>query len=847
MQVQGTINGYGERTGNCNLTTIIPNLTLKMGIETIPADRLERLTPVAHHVAELVNMALNPQAAYVGESAFAHKAGLHVSAIAKRPDAYEHVPPDSVGNGTRFVVSELAGQVDDPAQGEGARPRARRPAGQRRRRHAEADGARGLPLRGGRRVARAAHAPRHRLGAAAGSTSSRSGSSPTTWCRPATYRASPAAGVSTEATIKVHVGGERVVATAEGNGPVNALDAALRDGARRPATRRSTACTSPTTRCASSTPQKGTGAVTRVLIDTTNGDRTWTTIGVSENIIEASWQALYDSLVYGLLHARWLSAARERRSRTSIPACRPIRSSPPSSTSDPAQAPNLAPGRRDCRRRARWRADRPGDLVDDGSAARARCSARRARTSATRCALVHRAQRRRSRWRRTSTSTTRAAVVGELAMKRAASFGRAPVARRRRVRRARARLPGRLPTPDVRRRGAPTRCSGAHHDYGRRRALVDAVPLDGAAHSHPERSRSRVDELRPRAPSGLARRTAADDPASSCRHEHEELRKRAAALRRERDRAARGRGRRALASTPGRRSRRTATPGFIRLPYPEEHGGDGGDRVAYAMLVEEVARVCASSSLFVLISRLACEPILAARQRRSSQQRVVPKVVDGGVAGRATASRSPHAGSDVASMTTRAVRDGDHYVLNGREVVDHQRRGLRLLHRVRQDRPRRRAPRDQRVRRGGATRPGFSVGEARVEDGDARLADGGDPARRRAGPGREPHRRGGCGASRTRWGRSTARARSSARRRSGIAQGALDAADALRHRAPAVRPARSPSFQGVQFMLADMATQVEAARLLVYRACALARRRRCRALARRRRWRSSSPATPRCR
>ena len=95
MQVQGTINGYGERTGNCNLTTIIPDLTLKMGIETIPRDRLERLTPVAHHVAELVNMALNPQAAYVGRSAFAHKAGLHVSAIAKRPDAYEHVPPDS--------------------------------------------------------------------------------------------------------------------------------------------------------------------------------------------------------------------------------------------------------------------------------------------------------------------------------------------------------------------------------------------------------------------------------------------------------------------------------------------------------------------------------------------------------------------------------------------------------------------------------------------------------------------------------------------------------------------------------------------------------------------------------
>src|SRR5262249_1534164 len=82
----------------------------KMGIDRIPRDRLERLTPVAHHVAELVNMALNPQAPYVGESAFAHKAGLHTSAIAKRPDAYEHVPPDTIGNGTRFVVSELAGK-----------------------------------------------------------------------------------------------------------------------------------------------------------------------------------------------------------------------------------------------------------------------------------------------------------------------------------------------------------------------------------------------------------------------------------------------------------------------------------------------------------------------------------------------------------------------------------------------------------------------------------------------------------------------------------------------------------------------------------------------------------------
>ena len=109
-QVQGTINGYGERTGNCNLTTVIADLTLKMGVKTLPEGRMERLMAVSHHIAELVNVTPDPQQPYVGSSAFAHKAGLHVSAIARRPDAYEHVDPNSVGNGTRFVVSELAGK-----------------------------------------------------------------------------------------------------------------------------------------------------------------------------------------------------------------------------------------------------------------------------------------------------------------------------------------------------------------------------------------------------------------------------------------------------------------------------------------------------------------------------------------------------------------------------------------------------------------------------------------------------------------------------------------------------------------------------------------------------------------
>jgi 2-isopropylmalate synthase len=301
-QVQGTINGYGERTGNCNLTTIIPNLTVKMGVGTLPPDRLERLTPVAHHVAELVNMALNPQAPYVGTSAFAHKAGLHVSAIAKRPDAYEHVPPDSVGNGTRFVMSELAGkstvvlkaqelglELDGPTVNEVVDTL----------KHLEhegyhfevADASLELLMRG-----------------AAG------------WKQPffrvESFRVitddlqadETPGGVTTEATIKVHVADERLIATAEGNGPVNALDRALRDAldGRYPALD-GIHLTDYKVRVLDT--QRGTGAVTRVLLDTTDGEESWTTIGVSENIIEASWQALSDSLVYGLLRA---SARGER-------------------------------------------------------------------------------------------------------------------------------------------------------------------------------------------------------------------------------------------------------------------------------------------------------------------------------------------------------------------------------------------------------------------------------------------------------------------------------------------------------------------------------------------------------
>jgi 2-isopropylmalate synthase len=291
-QVQGTINGYGERTGNCNLTTIIPNLTLKMGVRTLPEDRLERLTAVSHHIAELVNITPNPQQPYVGSSAFAHKAGLHVSAIARRPDAYEHVHPDLVGNGTRFVVSELAGKSTLEMKAKEL----------------------GLDLEGAalRDVVETLKTLEHRgyhFEAADGSLEllMRAAGG---WAQPyfrlesfrvlVEHRADGA--FDTEATIKVWAGDERVVATGEGNGPVNALDAALRKaiGSRFPSLTH-LHLTDYKVRVLDT--NKGTGAVTRVLIDSTDGERTWSTIGVSENIIEASWQALVDSIVYGLLHA----------------------------------------------------------------------------------------------------------------------------------------------------------------------------------------------------------------------------------------------------------------------------------------------------------------------------------------------------------------------------------------------------------------------------------------------------------------------------------------------------------------------------------------------------------------
>ena len=300
--VQGTINGYGERVGNCDLVPIIANLSLKMGVQTLPEGRLANLTSVAHHVAELVNFAADPQQPYVGTKAFAHKAGLHTSAISRRSDAYEHVLPELVGNGTRFVVSEMAGrstvalkaaelgiELNTSTMGEIVETlKELEFVGY----HFEAADA-SLELL--MRAAAGWEQDFFRLESFSVNVGHRSGSGSRAWNDVAVE-------VETEATVRLRLDGELVDATGEGNGPVNALDAALRQalGGRYPSLER-LRLTDYKVRVLETS--RGTGAVTRVLIDSTDGERSWSTIGVSENIIEASWQALVDSFVFGLLHA----------------------------------------------------------------------------------------------------------------------------------------------------------------------------------------------------------------------------------------------------------------------------------------------------------------------------------------------------------------------------------------------------------------------------------------------------------------------------------------------------------------------------------------------------------------
>ncbi len=290
--VQGTINGYGERCGNANLVSIVPSLALKMGYEVLEPGKLAELTAVSHFVAETANLPPDMWAPYVGHNAFAHKGGMHTSAILHDPATYEHIDPDRVGNERHVLVSELSGRgtILTKAQEFGIEIGGDQIAAILGRvkdlendgYHFEvADGSFELMLE--REIG--TYEPLFVLESFRVITEKRSDGR-----------------VETEATIKLEHKGERFVATAEGNGPVNALDRALRMAlASRVPELDAIELVNFKVRILDEA--KGTSAVTRVLIDSADHDDTWGTIGVSENMIEASWQALVDSLEHGVRRA----------------------------------------------------------------------------------------------------------------------------------------------------------------------------------------------------------------------------------------------------------------------------------------------------------------------------------------------------------------------------------------------------------------------------------------------------------------------------------------------------------------------------------------------------------------
>ena len=290
-QVQGTINGYGERVGNANLTTIIPDLQLKMGKQCLPQEKLASLTDLSYYVAEVANLPHDKNYPYVGSSAFAHKGGIHVAAMLKTERSYQHIDPVLVGNQRRTLVSELSGRgnVLDKANQLGI----------------DVDG----------EQAKVVLANIKSLEAQGFTFESAEGSLNVMLQRLQPGYKPPfelidftvvvehrqGRGILAEATVKVRIGDEIVHTAADGNGPVSALDAALRKALVDIYPQLADVRLSDyKVRILDS--ESGTSAAVRVLIDTKNGTRQWSTVGASENIIEASWRALSDSLEYALLN-----------------------------------------------------------------------------------------------------------------------------------------------------------------------------------------------------------------------------------------------------------------------------------------------------------------------------------------------------------------------------------------------------------------------------------------------------------------------------------------------------------------------------------------------------------------
>jgi 2-isopropylmalate synthase len=309
VQAQGTINGYGERCGNADLCTVIPALQLKLGIRCLPPRNLVHLRDLSVFVDDLVNLRPNPKAPFVGTSAFGHKAGPHVNAVKKNPKTFEHVPPETVGNSRRILVSELSGSTNIllKARELGAgHTRSKAQTVQILKTLKDMEG-KGYAFEGADASFRLLiekvlkkHRPFFVLDGYRVIVESRG---PDSLCL-------------SEATVKVRVQGEFEQTVAEGDGPVDALDKALRKALTRfyPEIAQ-VHLTDYRVRILD--PQEATAAKTRVTIESSDGTDTWSTVGVSNNIIEASWEALVDSVEYLLFRKREHPAALRKKSSPS--------------------------------------------------------------------------------------------------------------------------------------------------------------------------------------------------------------------------------------------------------------------------------------------------------------------------------------------------------------------------------------------------------------------------------------------------------------------------------------------------------------------------------------------------
>jgi 2-isopropylmalate synthase len=288
--VQGTINGIGERTGNCNLTSVIPNLAFKLKRDSIPAESLATLKEMSLFIDEIANMRPNPRLPWVGAAAFSHKGGQHVNAVQKLQRSYEHIDPALVGNSRHVLMSELAGKSNIIMKA----------------RELGFDVSKETPeLNAMLKKVKELEHDGYEFEAADGSLALLIQRELRHETRPFTvdaYHVSMRSGAKAsvcEATVKVVVGGDHAHTVAEGDGPVNALDGALRTALLKfYPDLASVRLTDYKVRIVN--PSSGTAAVTRVLIESGDGMSSWTTIGVNSNIIEASLQALVDSLEYGL-------------------------------------------------------------------------------------------------------------------------------------------------------------------------------------------------------------------------------------------------------------------------------------------------------------------------------------------------------------------------------------------------------------------------------------------------------------------------------------------------------------------------------------------------------------------